>query len=343
LKVQTACPFLLAGDIGGTKALLELFEAHPEGPQQVRQAALQSADYESLEAMLAHFLGTERARVQAAALSVAAPLRRGQGRFTNLPWRMDQSALSKELGIPKLVLINDFVAAVFGIQGLDEADLCWLNGEAPDPAGMRVVLGPGTGLGLGFGIPRSGSSPLLDAWPSEGGHIDFAPRSDEDAEIWRYARRAFEGRVGYERLLSGSGLSLLYSFYRLQSGLVRSNESGPRTEPAEVSRRAGNGGDADAVRAVDKFLELLGAFAGNAALLFLPQGGVYLAGGMVIHMVSHLRRSALLASFSDKGRLSDVVARIPLAAVLNPQLELFGARWCAEQLVRFRRRSMARP
>ncbi len=339
MKTQ-ACPLLLAGDIGGTKAILELFEAYPEGPRRVRQGEVECVDYESLEALLASFLGTDKARVRAAALSVAAPLRRGQGRFTNLPWKMDQSVLARELGISKILLINDFVAAVSGIQELGDEDLCWLNRGVPDPVGMRVVLGPGTGLGLGFGISQSGSF-RLDAWPSEGGHVDFAPRSDEDAEIWRYARQAFEGRVSYERLLSGSGLSLLYAFYRLQSGLARSDEGGGGCEPAEVSRRAEQGGDADAVQAVAKFLELLGAFAGNAALLFIPQGGVYLAGGVVVHLASHLHRSALLGAFSDKGRLSDVVARIPLAAVLNPQLELFGARLCAERLVRFRRRSMA--
>jgi glucokinase len=343
LKTQSVYPLLLAGDIGGTKAILELFEAHPEGPRRVRQGELRSPDYESLEALLAHFLESEGTPVRAAALSVAAPLRQGQGRFTNLPWRMDQSILSKKLGIPKVLLINDFVAAVFGIQELGEKDFCRLNREIPNPTGMRVVLGAGTGLGLGFGIPRSGASHLLDAWPSEGGHIDFAPRSDEDAEVWRYARRVFEGRVGYERLISGSGLSLLYAFYRLQRGLAQSDETGPGCEPAEVSRRAEDGGDADAVRAVAKFLDLLGAFAGNAALLFMPEGGIYLAGGVVIHLASHLRRSTLLKSFAEKGRLSEVVARIPLAAVLNPQLELFGARLCVEQLVRFRRRSVARP
>jgi glucokinase len=343
LKEQPVCPFLLAGDIGGTKAILELFEAHPEGPHVVRHEERQSGDFPSLQALLASFLAAGDVRVRAAVLSVAAPLHQGRGRFTNLPWEMDQSALSRELKIPKVRLINDFVAAVFGILELGEKDLWRLNQENPDPTGMRVVLGAGTGLGLGFGVPRAGALHFLDAWPSEGGHADFAPRSDEDAEIWRFARRIYDGRVGYERLISGSGLSLLYAFYRVQSGFAPPAAGhGQTVEPAEISRRADEGQDAEAIRAVSKFLELLGAFAGNAALQFLPEGGIYLAGGVIIHLTPSLRQGALLDAFSGKGRLSDVVARIPLAVVLNPQLELFGARLCAEQLVHFRRRSMAR-
>jgi len=323
----------LSGDIGGTKALLEIFEHTASGDQVIQRAEKASGDFPSLEALLADFMQPQHIPVCAAAFSVAAPLQGGRGRFTNLPWEMDENAVAKTIGISRLRLINDFVAAAMGIPDLAPDDLIWINPVPLDPHGVRVVLGAGTGLGQGFATPEPGGLNVR-AWPSEGGHADFAPRSEEEVEIWRWAQRAVNGRVGYERLVSGSGLSLLHAFYaaQLESRPPEPADLGTLT-PAAVSEASRRGRDAAARLAVDKFLDLLGGFAGNAALHFLPTGGVYLAGGVIAHLAPEVQGSRLLSSYADKGRLSDVVRKCPLAIVLNPELELMGARRMAVQLV----------
>lgn len=326
-------PCLLCGDIGGTKALLELFEPGPAGHRVILRDTRTSGDFPTFEALLTDFMkGTDRT-VTAAAFSVAAPLRQGRGRFTNLPWQMDEAQAAQTLGIAPLRLINDFVAAATGIPDLAPDELIWVNLVPADPAGVRVVLGAGTGLGLGFATPLTDRSGFA-AWPSEGGHADFAPRSEEEVEIWKWTGRAVRGRVGYERLLSGSGLTLLYVFYAAQlAGHAPEPGALEHITPMRVSEACHDGQDLAARRAVVKFLDLLGAFAGNTALAFLPTGGVYLAGGVITHLLREVASSPLLASYTDKGRLSEVVKQCPLAIVTNPELELMGARRTAIQLV----------
>ncbi|MHB1543629.1 MAG: glucokinase [Gammaproteobacteria bacterium] len=322
----------LAGDIGGTKALLEIFEHTPSGDLVIQRAEKASGSFPSFEALLVDFMQSQKIPVRAAAFSVAAPLREGRGRFTNLPWQMDEKIVAGAIGIPRLRLINDFVAAATGVPDLAPADLVWLNPVPLDPHGVRVVLGAGTGLGQGFATPEVGRSNFA-AWPSEGGHADFAPRSEEEVEIWRWVRRVVEGRVGYERLVSGSGLSLLYAFYAAQhQGRPPEPSDLGTLTPAAISAASREGQDPVARQAVAKFLDLLGSVAGNAALHFLPTGGIYLAGGVIVHLASEVQGSPLLRSYADKGRLSDVVRRCPLALVLNPELELIGARRVAVQL-----------
>ncbi len=322
----------LAGDIGGTKALLEIFERAGKGYRTIQRTEKPSGQYPTFEALLGDFVQSQNVEIGAAAFSVAAPLHEGRGRFTNLPWQMDEAVAARELGLPRLRLVNDFVAAALGIPELAPADLLWLHPATLNPRGVRVVLGAGTGLGMGFATPQADGQDF-DAWPSEGGHADFAPRSDEEVEIWRWAHQVIQGRVGYERLISGSGLSLLYAFYEAQrQGRAPETREATALTPAAVSEAYRMGRDPSARRAVDKFLDLLGGFAGNAALQYLPSGGVYLAGGVIAHLASAVPKSPLLRSFVDKGRLSDAVRRCPLALVRNPELELMGARLVAVQL-----------
>ncbi len=322
----------LAGDIGGTKALLEIFEHTPSGDQVIQRAEKASADFPSFEALLTDFMKAQDISVGAAAFSVAAPLQEGHGRFTNLPWEMDETVVASAIGVPRLRLVNDFVAAAIGIPDLASKDLIWLNPIPLDPRGVRVVLGAGTGLGQGFATPGPDGQEFA-AWPSEGGHVDFAPRSEEEVEIWRWVYQVVGGRVGCERLVSGGGLSLLYAFYAAKREHRPPEPHDLETiTPAAVTEACLNGQEPSARQAVDKFLDLLGSVAGNVALTFLPTGGVYLAGGVITHLASEVSRSPLLRSFADKGRLSEVVWRCPLALVQNPELELMGARHVAVQL-----------
>lgn len=307
-------PPILAGDIGGTKALLELSLPDGEGVRTLRRAELASGDYPSLEDLVRTFLGADPSAPPpaAAAFSVAAPIVHGQGRFTNLPWALDERRLADVLGVAEVHLLNDFVAAGYGLDALAPSDLLTLSPGAPDPDAPRLVLGAGTGLGQAYVVPTP-SGPR--AFASEGGHSGFAPRDSGDHALHRYLLERYPGRVSAERVLSGEGLALLEAFVR----------GGDPRAPAEVTEHAARG-EATALEAVRLFLALYGAYAGDAALHFLPRGGVYVAGGLVTHLLPWVSEGGFLEAFRAKGRMRPLLEAMPLHVVRNPALELLGAR-----------------
>jgi glucokinase len=317
-------PIVLAGDVGGTKALLEVGVAETRAHEVLHRAEKPSGDYESLEALVRSFLDEAGLETppRVAVFSVAAPIVHGRGRFTNLPWRLDEDAAARSLGIERVVLLNDFVAACYGLDDLAPHDLLTLSRGQPDDAAPRVVLGAGTGLGQGYLVPGP-EGPL--AFPSEGGHSGFAPRDAGDHPLHRYFLEHDGSRVSQERVLSGQGLARLEAFLK----------GGKPTEPAEVTERA-HAGDPQALSAVRLFLALYGAYAGDVALHFLPRGGVYIAGGLVTHLRAWIGEGDFLSAFLDKGRMRELLETVPVHVVLEPALELLGARRHALRILRYR-------
>ena len=315
-------PRVLTGDVGGTKALLELSAPDAAGVTVLHRAERPSGAYVSLEALVRSFLDEAPSGTppRIAVFSVASPIVHGRGRFTNLPWQLDEAAFARALGMGRAVFLNDFVAACHGIDDLGPGALLTLAPGRPDTDAPRLVLGAGTGLGQGFLVPGP-DGPL--AFPSEGGHGGFAPRDAGDHALHRYLLERYGGRVSQERVLSGEGLALLDSFLN----------GGDPQAPEKVTIRAG-AGDATALAAVRLFLALYGSYAGDAALQFLPRGGVYIAGGLVTHLRPWIGEGAFLEGFLAKGRMRGLLESLPVHVVLDPALELLGARRYALRALR---------
>lgn len=309
----------LAADIGGTKTLLQRVDAVGG---MLRQQSYPSADYADLGDLLAAFLQGEAAPV-AACLAVAGPVDGRRMRFTNLPWEVDADGLQTRLGIPRIELVNDFTAVGLGIAALQADDLFTLQAGCGHPQGMRLAVGAGTGLGVAF-LSRQGDGYVVH--PSEGGHVDFAPADALQMDLLRYLQTR-HGHVSWERLVSGPGIVAIHDFLR-DSGRA----GGPGAEDAaQVAARA-DAGDSGAEQALALFVELYGAYVGNAALLTLPRGGIYLAGGIATKLLARMQSGGFLRSFLDKGRYAELLAGLPLHIVTHPNVGLLGATQAALKL-----------
>lgn len=311
----------LAGDVGGTKTLLML----RDGDHVIAEKRYPSQAYGDLAHMVADFLETAGARPQLAALGVAGPVAGNRSRATNLPWEIDGDRLARVLGIPRVKLLNDFAAVGFGLAELEADDVVPLNDVAPDSRGPVAILGAGTGLGEGF-LVRSG---LTEAFlPSEGGHADFAPRTEREIGFLRFMLR-FHKRVSIERAVSGPGIGNLFR-YVIDSGILPSEEVAQEVAaggdvPEIVSRHTLAGDCPASAESMDIFLNLFGAEAGNLALKILPTGGVYIVGGVAAKNLDLLRRGAFMTAYGDKGRLSGLVRSFPVRVVVNQSVGLLGA------------------
>lgn len=322
---------VLAGDIGGTKTLLQLAEVDGGGsPRAIVERRFDSRAHGDFNAVVGEFLraaqGAPAKPIAAACFGVAGPIQEGRARITNLTWSIDAAALGAEFGIPAVHLINDFAAVGFGIEALPPQDLATLQAGAADACGTRAVIGAGTGLGEGILVWERGHYRAL---PSEGGHVDFAPRDDEQIGLLRYLQARF-GHVSYERIVSGSGLETIYQYVvdaaleaPTKALVVALRDAADRA--AVISGYAMDGRDPAAGRALDMFVSIYGAQAGNLALTLLATGGVYVAGGIAPKIAAHLARGGFVRAFCDKGRFSDLMRNMPLHVVMNPNVGLIGA------------------
>jgi len=317
---------LLAGDIGATKTELAVFSSQA-GRTPLAAAAFPSAAYSGLEALVGEFLAQVRLPVEHAVFGVAGPVLEGRVSATNLPWEMEEVRLQAALGLRSVRLINDLEAMAWAIPHLEAADLYTLNPGRPAPGGTIAVIAPGTGLGEAF-LTWDGTR--YRPYPSEGGHADFAPRSPLEADLWHYLHGRF-GHVSYERLCSGRGLPNIYAFLK---------ESGRASEPAWLTTRLRAVEDPTpvlieaalgvrrceiCVTALELFVSILGAEAGNLALKVLARGGVYLGGGIPPRILPALQQENFLEAFRSKGRMEGLLARIPVHVILNPRTGLLGA------------------
>ncbi|MCG8557829.1 MAG: glucokinase [Proteobacteria bacterium] len=317
---------VLAGDVGGTKTVLALYAPDAAGsPCTLRRRRFTSLDYQGLAAMVDDFLeaGDD---VAAAAFGLAGPVRDERCHTTNLAWVIDAAEVARETGIPRVSLLNDFCAAALGIGSLGTDDVAILQQGEVDDAGPVAILGAGTGLGEAL-LVRTSAGPHAVA--SQGGHVDFAPRNELEMRLLAFLLKRY-ATVSVERVVSGLGLENIYEFL-VTEGLAEAN---PEIEAAIQQGDAGSvigsealrGGDRACVQAVDLFVSLYGAEAGNLALKALASGGVYLAGGIAPKLLDKLRQGPFLESFLAKGRMRPVLERFPVIVVLNQDVGLLGAR-----------------
>ncbi len=316
---------VLAGDIGGTNARLAIVELDGRRARIAREGRYPSRDFPGLTPIVDRFCQEAAARPDRACFGMACPVAGDDCTGPNLPWNINARRLAGEIGIPRTTIINDFVALGYGIELLGAGDLTTLQEGTPTPQGPVALIGPGTGLGQGFLLWERNH---YRVWPSEGGHGDYAPRGRVQADLLQYLGQRFE-RVSWERLLSGPGLVNAYRF--LVAAAVAPEQATVRAEmdqgdPASVITRHGLAKtDGLSDRALDLFAEVFGAQAGNLALTVLATGGVYLAGGIAPRIVERLGNGPFLTAFRDKGRMSELLSRIPVHVIMNPKVGLLGA------------------
>lgn len=312
---------VLAGDVGGTNLRLALVEVLPGQPARVLEAqTVLVEEHPDLGPAAAAFLESLPERPRRACLGVAGTITGRVLEGVNLPWRIDADALEAELELERLDLINDFHAAARGVEVLGEAGYTQLAGEAPDPRAPVAILGAGTGLGQAFLIPGAPGG-ARSVVPTEGGHRDFAPTSPRQDRLLAYLRERF-GRVSTERVLSGPGLSSIYSFLVEAEG----QDPCPKVEAAERLPAAVSGSEhPTSGAALDLFVDVYGAEAGNLGLTVLARGGVYLAGGIAPRIVHGERAERLARAFVAKGRFEGYLRELPLRLITDPDLGLLGA------------------
>jgi len=316
---------ILAGDIGGTKTVLAICDA---SFAIAREQVYHCAEYPSLEAIVDEFLQpADRATLAAACFGVAGPVVDGTAKITNLPWTIDAKVLSKQLGGIPVALLNDLQATALGVLVLPESAFAVLQAApAATKGGAIAVIAPGTGLGEALLIWDGKSYRAL---PSEGGHADFAPGTDEEIDLLRFLRERHGGHVSYERVLSGAGIGALYDFVRTRTATAEpawlAEQFAGHDRNAVISRVALEGGEPACVRALEMFAELLGAEAGNLALRGMATGGVVIGGGIPPKILPALQQPRLIERFNAKGRFARWTRTLAVRVALEPRAALFGA------------------
>jgi len=318
---------LIAGDIGGTKTDLAIYsmESGPHAP--LAQAQFHSADYPSLQAMVSEFLAQVKVPVAYASFDVAGPVIDGHVKTTNLPWVMDEISLAKDLHLKSVHLMNDLEAVARAVPVLRAIDLVTLNEGQRVARGTIAVIAPGTGLGESF-LTWNGSQYL--AHSSEGGHSDFAPTDERQIHLLEYLLQRFD-HVAVERVCSGIGVPNIYEYLRdaehipVRPEVAQLIASAKDHTKAIVEAASDPNNPSELCRATIKMLaSILASEAGNLALKVLATGGVYLAGGVALHMLGALKEPQFMEAFARKGRFKDLMGRIPVH-VITARAALVGA------------------
>lgn len=325
--------YVLAGDVGGTKTTLAIYAIEQATRVSlIRDARFTSQAYGSLEMMVSEFLQQGQETIDACAFGVPGPVLDGEAQITNLPWRVTSTNLAQATGGARVHLMNDLETTAYGSLFLPSEQLLTLNpGKARH--GHRAIIAAGTGLGQAF-LFWDGSR----YWPTatEGGHVDFAPRSDQETTLLQFLRTQY-GRVSCERVITGPGLVNIFNFLtQVQQKTVASTvrERMQSEDPAAVIGEAGIAQQCPTcVEAVDLFLSAYGAQAGNLALTIMAFGGVYIGGGIITKMLPQLSTSDFFPAFLDKGRHAALMAEIPVHVILNPATSQIGAAHAAKKLL----------
>lgn len=344
---------LLSGDIGGTKTILRLTQVKEEEVQQcasheidletLHQDRYASAEYPEFVPMVKTFLAAAAEKLDvvkpvSACFAIAGPVVNNTSQLTNLSWFVRGEFLSGALGIDSVQLINDFEAVGYGVLGLDPEDIYELQAGTPNTNSPMAVLGAGTGLGQGFLLP-SGDEYIV--FPSEGGHVDFAPQSELEFQLRKYLiEKHGISRVSEERVVSGMGIISIYQFLRDRQYASESHEigqtmdiwerrAGQRSEledpAAIISRAATAKTDLLSQKTMEIFIRAYGSEAGNISLKFLPRGGLYIAGGVTAKNLELIQGGEFMSAFKSKGRVSHLLDEIPVRVVLNQHVGLIGS------------------
>jgi glucokinase len=326
---------ILAGDIGGTKALLMLAAVRQGRLVPVLEQRYAVAEFGGFSAMLGRFFEEcvahrgRKTRIASACFGAAGPATNNSIQMTNLPWRLDAKAIAAEFDIARVCLVNDFEAAAAGIGALGPGECATLQRGEPLQRAARVVIGAGTGLGVAYAFAQGKRYRIV---AGEGGHAGFAPADDEQMRLWQ-ALHAQLGRVSAEHVLSGAGLVRIYAFLRAGFPEASASRESVRTEgAAAISRLALEQGDPLASRALDLFIACYGAAAGDHALAVTARGGVYIAGGIARKILARLAAGGFTAAFNAKGEHARLNLRIPVHVVTTERLGLLGAALIAARL-----------
>jgi glucokinase len=325
-------PLILAGDIGGTKTRLGIFAVSGGNLQLIDEMTFPSPAYRGLKSILSEFL-EGKGRVASACFGVAGPVIQGRVRTTNLPWVITRESLQKELRLDRVEIINDLVANAFGITMLKRRNFEILN-KGSTGQGNKALISAGTGLGVAV-LFWDGKKHIPS--PSEGGHVEFGPRSRLEMELLDSLFGQMD-HVSYERILSGAGILNIYRFLR-ESGKYGSESEWlalkmTLEDPASViSEMARLKKSRLCVKAIDMFASVYGAAAGNLALSTLAVGGIYVGGGIAPRIIWKLKDGTFMRAFKDKGRYAELMARIPVKVILNDRAALLGAAHHAMELL----------
>ncbi|KAG6559391.1 Glucokinase [Candidatus Rhabdochlamydia oedothoracis] len=319
---------LLAGDIGGTKVSLALFEEEAQ-LQCVEETTFHSRDFSNFSSLLHHFLAPfPDISISRAGFGIAGPVQDGVCRATNLPWTLSAKDLQHQCKIPHVFLLNDLEASGWGLQLLSPSKYVTLN-EGKKITGNRVLISAGTGLGeAGLFWNTKIHHPIA----TEGGHTDFAPCNEEQLELFSYLYKQYK-HVSYERVLSGFGLYQIYRFlvdtHKEQSD-PEIEKISTKLEPQRlVIEKALEGLSTACIHAVEIFVSIYGAEAGNLALKYLARGGVYLGGGLAQRLLPFFKHGGFMAAFTAKGRFSSLMQEIPIHLILEDTTALLGAAYYA--------------
>ena len=321
---------ILAGDIGGTNTRLAILERADRCPRVIVEQTFPSREHKSLDKIVLKFLGEHDLTIKRACFGVAGPVSNRQSKPSNLPWVVDADQLERLFGFD-VSLVNDLEAHALGLGALGAKDFAVLNEGTLDAEGNAAIIAAGTGLGeAGLHIYGKTRRPVA----SEGGHSDFAPRNELEIELLRYLLQRFQ-HVSYERVLSGPGLLNIYKFLR-DTG--RGEEPAwlademRRSDPPIVISQAALGGMSDiCVQALDLFISIYGAEAGNLALKMKATGGVFLGGGIAPKIIEKLNGRAFMEAFVAKGRMRPLLEAISVRVILNDKTALLGAAICASK------------
>jgi len=322
---------LLAGDVGGTKTLLGLFERGIPRPRPIVIHAYRTLEFASLTELLDAFARDvhQPFALDAAALGVAGPVVNNTARLTNIPWDISAASVTARFGAPRVCLLNDLEAMGHSVEVLDGDEFTTLQQGMPVRHANAALIAAGTGLGEALLHRVNGR---LVPIPSEGGHADFGARTDRELELVRMLRERY-GRASVEHVVSGHGLLNLHAFTHRGGECIATEGMSEEEKPAHISAAAMTGRCQGCVEALRMLAAAYGAEAGNLALRGLALAGVYIGGGIAPKILPVLQSGLFLEAFRDKGEMADLVARTPVRVILNPDAGLLGAAVYAQSLL----------
>ena len=316
---------ILAGDVGGTKVHLAVYDFVEGKLKHLRDERFPAKEYSGLEEIVKEFLAADK--VTAACFGVPGPVRDGRLRLTNLPWTLDSRELASDLGIQHVFLINDLEANGYGVAELGPEQIYTLSEGDASQIGNRALIAAGTGLGEGLLI---WNGRIHVPYPSEGGHSDYAPRNEDEIDLLRFLKQKYNGRISFERVVSGMGLTGIYDFLRDVRGVEEptwlAEKLAEVEDPNSVITEMALSAKAEiCVKAMDMFVSAYGAEAGNLALKVLSVGGLYIGGGIAPRILEKLKDGTFIKAFTDKGRLSQLLINMPVRVILDSRAALLGA------------------
>ncbi len=320
---------ILAGDIGGTKTSLAIFEVNGTKLTSIKEEKYLSAEYSSLYKIVEEFVHSHDDTPEYACFGIAGPVYNKKiAKTTNLPWIVEASVIAEKIGFKKVWLLNDLEANAWGISTLQEDDFFTLNVGKENSSANAAIISAGTGLGEA-GLYFDGKH--LNPFSSEGGHSDFAPNSDLEIELLRFLKKRYgdSSHVSWERVVSGMGIVNIYDFLLFFKNETTpswlQNEMNTGDKAAAISNAADNARCQICVQTLKLFVHFYGAEAGNLALKMMSTSTLYLGGGIAPKNLKYFRDSTFMDSFTSKGRMSQILKDIPVKIILNQKTALYGS------------------